>query len=1439
MRFLFLFVGISLYGQTLTPYTCAVLDGTGGSGISVGTTARVTCQTPHQISMRATKGLKFLSTTAPAANSTVTADGQVYRFVSSLAGCSANDVLIGTDNVVTGANLVAAINASSGAGTAYCTSTTANATIMAQEAPDVQASGTPSQSPTIELYYLTPGTAGNGITWSTSTSPASNLGDANTSAHSGTLLEQWYVTLAGCTGTWTPACLDATSKPLYWIAKYHDASSFDLWTSAGNASLNSSTFGSFTGQSITLSYSGLGGSGFTYSNHAEDWALQSSVTDSGSFNQVFPACSDSTHDWECAMAWHIPEVSKYPTDLTCGISCSTGSAVPISSVSVTSGIATVTLTSSWINQNNLIDPSTTGKTLWLRGITDAPGVWIHTSSLVVGTGKTVTANQVVQYCGPGVSTVCPMTGQSYGGAIGIAETTVTGNGTATVNVDDGGLVTCQFASATVLNHKAILDMPTGDYVASSQCRDSGTATFYNGSGYGLGDVIGTIQQAVTAGSTATVWWNAMNSPHSNYTLCGTWPTCKTFTFPTFYPDQTFALSSAYLASTTPLKGYIFGATGATNSTNPLATIPYMLTQYGSYSPATSTQYDWYMNFNKSINCGLVSGLSDQLGNYMTVSQGAALTTGGHGYHNSCWASYAGQKTHMVYTRAITNQEGTGGNAVFPLDANWNGFIITGTWRGKLHYYDGLRAFYFDYFGALRPNTAQDTRGLTANFYPINLTAPPVNTPDEYVTSMQLTYGTPNRWQVTDTSVPTGTAGYHLFWNGPRSSIGTQWEVTYGTGGSAYTLGYSSGTCAVSGNAAGSCTSSDLVTSSWAAGGTASAILPNTPSSNALLADIWFRLRPIATVFGAGVSGSTVYLSTRNDLNMVTGDTINVAGISGITGVGVNANGITTTAVYPRQSWFLNDPTQIWASGLAATSITSAGGTIQIHANNCCFDLLHNGYGITTGDSVLFAGVDAATFNSGLENGGSPWVVTVIDNNNFLLNGSTFAGPYTNKFGFRKVVPSGSLTSITQSGGTCTVNLTVNHNLVPGVMIGVYGTWDSGVVQTGGQNLWIAGDLGTFTVSSIPTAQSFTFACPGVTRATMNQDYNPGAYMGVQSYPFMTYTATSPSGTWTSGTGTITPADNLKNFSEIRFTPGTPPCQILTSSLPGGIVGVAYNQTVSTTGCVAPVTWSVSPAISCTGLTLGAGTGTTNTISGTPSGAGTCSFTVTAIDSQPTTSNQPLSIVISSGGTTGNLVVAPAALTFACTVGGANPANQTFAISATGVTLDNWSATKTQSWVLLSPTSGTAAGNLTVSVSCSGLSVGTYVDTVTTSSTTSGILNSPVTTGITLNVTGTVNVTTTNPMPNGIWTIPYSQTLAASGGTGPYTFAVSTGTLPAGLSLNSSTGVISGSPAIPVGTTAFWVTATDSLSVTSPQQLLSITVPSPGTAFQLGGYGIRH
>jgi hypothetical protein len=53
--------------------------------------------------------------------------------------------------------------------------------------------------------------------------------------------------------------------------------------------------------------------------------------------------------------------------------------------------------------------------------------------------------------------------------------------------------------------------------------------------------------------------------------------------------------------------------------------------------------------------------------------------------------------------------------------------------------------------------------------------------------------------------------------------------------------------------------------------------------------------------------------------------------------------------------------------------------------------------------------------------------------------------------------------------------------------------------------------------------------------------------------------------------------------------------------------------------------------------------------------------------------------------------------------------------------------------------------------------------------------------------------TTPSLPNGEVGIAYNATLAAMGGQTPYTWSIATGKLPTGLSLNASTGVISGMP----------------------------------------------
>lgn len=81
--------------------------------------------------------------------------------------------------------------------------------------------------------------------------------------------------------------------------------------------------------------------------------------------------------------------------------------------------------------------------------------------------------------------------------------------------------------------------------------------------------------------------------------------------------------------------------------------------------------------------------------------------------------------------------------------------------------------------------------------------------------------------------------------------------------------------------------------------------------------------------------------------------------------------------------------------------------------------------------------------------------------------------------------------------------------------------------------------------------------------------------------------------------------------------------------------------------------------------------------------------------------------------------------------------------------------------------------------------------------------------------GGLAITAGAALPGGVVGSSYNATLTASGGTPPYTWKVSGGSLPAGLTLSPSTGVISGSPGAS-GNFSFTVTVTDSAGVFQSQ-----------------------
>jgi hypothetical protein len=74
---------------------------------------------------------------------------------------------------------------------------------------------------------------------------------------------------------------------------------------------------------------------------------------------------------------------------------------------------------------------------------------------------------------------------------------------------------------------------------------------------------------------------------------------------------------------------------------------------------------------------------------------------------------------------------------------------------------------------------------------------------------------------------------------------------------------------------------------------------------------------------------------------------------------------------------------------------------------------------------------------------------------------------------------------------------------------------------------------------------------------------------------------------------------------------------------------------------------------------------------------------------------------------------------------------------------------------------------------------------------------------------TLAITTTTSLPNGQVGTAYSATLAATGGTTPYTWSLTSGNLPAGLLLTPATGTISGTPTASASASPLAFLVTDS------------------------------
>ncbi len=243
-------------------------------------------------------------------------------------------------------------------------------------------------------------------------------------------------------------------------------------------------------------------------------------------------------------------------------------------------------------------------------------------------------------------------------------------------------------------------------------------------------------------------------------------------------------------------------------------------------------------------------------------------------------------------------------------------------------------------------------------------------------------------------------------------------------------------------------------------------------------------------------------------------------------------------------------------------------------------------------------------------------------------------------------------------------------------------------------------------------------------------------------------------------------------------------------------------------------------------------------------SGSVTFTYRANDgSLDSATAATVTITVTAATAAGPMTVTPAGgLTSSGTAGGPfAPASQSYTLTNTGGSPMNWTATKVASWVTLSAAGGTlaAGANTTVTASINSgaisLAAGSYSDNVTFTNTTNGTGNTTRPVSLTVNAAAAPTISTVS-LPAGAVNTAYSQTLAATGGTTPYSWSVSAGTLPAGLSL-SPAGVLGGTPTAE-GTSTFTVRVAGANSASSTKDFsvtINATAPPPPSPFS-GGSG---
>ena len=263
-----------------------------------------------------------------------------------------------------------------------------------------------------------------------------------------------------------------------------------------------------------------------------------------------------------------------------------------------------------------------------------------------------------------------------------------------------------------------------------------------------------------------------------------------------------------------------------------------------------------------------------------------------------------------------------------------------------------------------------------------------------------------------------------------------------------------------------------------------------------------------------------------------------------------------------------------------------------------------------------------------------------------------------------------------------------------------------------------------------------------------------------------------------------------------------PLTITTSSLATGVVGTAYSQTVSASGGVGAVAFSIPSGALPANLSLNTSTGA---ITGTPTAASTASFTVQAKDTLNRTASASLQLVVYGPPVFTTTTLPAGRKTYAYT--------QTVAVSG-GVPP-----------LVYSVSAGALPANLTLD-SSTGVIAGTPAAPGTTNFTLKITDHSGqvATQAYSLVISDVLSISTTT-LPTAPTGQPYSQTIQTANGVAPLIFAVTSGALPNGLDLNPSTGALTGM-ATTGGTSNFTVKVTDNIGQTASFAFSLLVAPVP-------------